>query len=54
MTSKICRRDGENRLHQRYKKVQTNDIHKIAVNIGISVLMRLSSVVSSLSLSPTK
>ena len=56
MISKVCRMDGKNRLHQRYTYVlvQTDNIQKFAMNICTFVLIRLSSIVSSFSPSPSK
>jgi len=56
MCSKVCRMDGKNRLYQRYMCIflQTNIIQKFAMNIFTFVLIRLSSIVSSISLSPSQ
>ena len=53
---KVCRMDGKNRLHQRYMYilVQTSYIQKFTMNIFTFVLIRLSSIVSSISLSPSQ
>jgi hypothetical protein len=56
MSSKVCRMDGKNILHQRYMYmlVQTKNIQKFAMNIFTFVLIRLSSIVSSISLPSSK
>jgi hypothetical protein len=56
ISSKICRVDGKNRLHQRYMYilVQTNNIQKFGMNIFTFIFKRLSSIVSSISLPPSK
>lgn len=56
MCSKVCRMEGKNRLHQWYMYifVQTNNIQKFAMNIFTYALIRLSSIVSSISLPPSQ